>query len=66
MKVIKILAYVNNTEMSGHALSRVSSEYPNKHIYDASTLPKNVEVVDNVVIQCWGFPSYGFTFFVEA
>ena len=66
MKVIKIMAYVNNTEMSRHALDRVTKEYPNKHIYDSDSLPKDAEVIDNVVVQCWGFPSYGFTFFVEA
>jgi len=66
MRFIKILAYVNNTEMSRHAMSRVSSQYPNKHIYNVDTLPDNYKIVQSEVIQCWGMPSYGFTFFVEA
>tara|TARA_Y100001970_G_C13619790_1_gene548919 strand:+ start:357 stop:563 length:207 start_codon:yes stop_codon:yes gene_type:complete len=65
MKVIKIMAFVNNAEYSRHAMSRVSAKYPNKHIYDNDTLPKDAEVVSSETIDCWGLPSYGFTFFVE-
>mgnify|MGYP001251737753 CR=1 FL=1 len=65
MKVIKVLAYVNNVEMSRHAMNRVSSKYPRRHIYDADTLPEGAKIVESVTIQCWGMPSYGFTFFVE-
>ena len=65
MKVIKILAYVNNVEGSTHAMNRVSSKYPRRHIYDTQTLPKGCEIVESITIQCWGMPSYGFTFFVE-
>ena len=62
---IRFFVYVNNTQYSREAKQAVvyNSEYNGGEILDK--LPQGAEVSKDVTIDCWGMPSYGYSFYVK-
>lgn len=62
---IRFYVYVNNTQYSEQAKQsvRYSSEYNGGEILEK--LPEGAKVSKDVTIDCWGFPSYGYSFYVK-
>ena len=62
---IKFYVYVNNTQYSAQAKQSVicSPHYNGGYILEK--LPEGAEISKDVTIDCWGFPSYGYSFYVK-
>ena len=62
---IRFYVYVNNTQYSEQAKQVVeyNCEYNGNKILEK--LPEGAKVSRNIVIDCWGSPSYGYSFYVK-
>ena len=61
----RFFVYTNNTEYSQQAIQSIKNhpEYSGGEILDKK--PEDAPISSDVEINCWGMPSYGYTFYVK-